>query len=860
MSRLRAAPNSTAPVDAATVLENVADGFFALNRDWVFVFVNRAAEQILGRSRADLAGKRIWDMYPEALDTAFEEKYREAFETQKLVSFEEYYAPLDLWVRVRAHPTPDLLCVFFADISAEKRAEQCSREAAERLRLTVEAARAVTWTWDIRTDVVVWDGDVAGMFGQRADQLSTAAAIMDVMHGDDRPRVERAIAEAAATGSDYAAEFRVCRPDGSTRWILANGKMYRDAQGQLSRMAGINIDITERKQTEDALRRALTEAEEARGLLEAVFAAHAEGLLVCNCDGVASRTNPAATRYFGFDPAGMHVSQIVERLGVPGGAEASVTMRALHGETIIAAEQVARDRVIETSSAPVRDAEGRVVAAVTISRDITRRKRAEEALRDSEARFRALADCIPQLAWMADSNGYIFWYNQRWYDYTGTTFEQVRGWGWKIVHHPGHVKRVVERIQHSWTTGEPWEDTFPLRGRDRQWRWFLSRALPIRDEAGAITLWFGTNTDITGQLEQQTALRESEERFRQMSEAVPGVVWTTDPGGAVDYLNSQWYRYTGQTEERALSSGWLDAIHPGDLERCRKQWSEAFGTGVEFETELRLRRHDGCYRWFLRRGRPLRHSSGVIVKWVGTCTEIHDQKATEEALRRSNEDLQQFAYVASHDLQEPLRSVVSFSQLLAQRHRDSLNGDGEQYLDYVVDAGVRMSTLINDLLTYSRTISDRNRVVRNVDLEQTLSRTLADMRLRIEESRATVTHDPLPVVAGDPTQLGQVLQNLLSNAIKYRQAERHPRIHITARRDGADWLISVADNGQGFAPEYAHRIFGIFKRLHGKDVPGNGIGLAICKTVVERHGGRIWAEPAPGQGTTFSFTLPAPDS
>jgi PAS domain S-box-containing protein len=676
------------------------------------------------------------------------------------------------------------------------------------------------------------------------------------MHPDDRTRIRRAIAEAIVTGADYAAEFRVVWPNGSMRWVLARGRVYRDSRGRVTRMAGIDLDITDRKEAEDALRDALAEADEKQRLLEAVFEALTDGVIVVNKDAVAVRTNPAARAYFGFEPTGMTAAEIMEQLGVEGGSASSAGLKALRGQTVIGAEQFARGRVIETSSAPLRDAHGQVTGAVTISRDVTRRKLAEDALRESESRFRAMADSIPQLAWMAHEDGSVFWYNQRWYDYTGTTFDSVQGWGWRSVHHRDHLDGVVERFQHSLQTGEPWEDTFPLLGKRGEWRWFLSRALPIRNASGEIVTWFGTNTDITEQLQTESALRDSETRFRELAETIPGIVWTARADGDVDYMNSQWYSYTGQEEQQAVGQGWQSVLHADDTARSVARWAESLKSGTEYEIQFRCRRHDGCYRWFLGRGRPLRDSSGQIVKWVGTCTEIHDQKATEQALRRSNEDLQQFAYVASHDLQEPLRIVVSFSQLLMQRHSSVLAGDAEQYLGYLVDAGTRMSCLISDLLAYSRATSDRNRALGVVRLEETLDSALAAIRVGIEETQAVITHDPLPLVAGDARQLRQVFQNLLSNALKYQKSEEPPRIHISVVRGHAEWMISVIDNGQGFAPEYAERIFGIFKRLHGKEVPGTGIGLAICKTVIDRHGGRIWAESTRGKGATFRFTLP----
>jgi signal transduction histidine kinase len=234
------------------------------------------------------------------------------------------------------------------------------------------------------------------------------------------------------------------------------------------------------------------------------------------------------------------------------------------------------------------------------------------------------------------------------------------------------------------------------------------------------------------------------------------------------------------------------------------------------------------------------------------------RKALEESiaeLARSNADLQQFAYVASHDLKEPLRIVASYTQLLARRYKGKLDSDADEFIRYAVDGANRMQWLINDLLAYSR-VTSQDQVLEAVDCDGVLEEVLSDLRVAIEESRAVVTHDPLPRVMADRGQLGQLFQNLIGNAIKFHGKEP-PQVHVTAKRKSDEWAFSVRDNGVGLDPQYAERIFVIFQRLHDREeYPGTGIGLAICKKVVERHGGRIWVVSQVGQGATFHFTLP----
>jgi light-regulated signal transduction histidine kinase (bacteriophytochrome) len=247
---------------------------------------------------------------------------------------------------------------------------------------------------------------------------------------------------------------------------------------------------------------------------------------------------------------------------------------------------------------------------------------------------------------------------------------------------------------------------------------------------------------------------------------------------------------------------------------------------------------------------------------VGVHTDIGDRKRIQEELARhaaelarSNAELEQFAYIASHDLQEPLRIVSSYTKLLAKRYGDRLDAKAEKYINYITDGSDRMQQLIEDLLDYSR-VGTRGQEFEPIESEEILQRAIANLRVSIHKNHAAITHDPLPAIVGDANQLARLLQNLISNAIKYR-GERSPAVRVSAHRQDRTWVFSIRDNGIGIDPKHHDRIFTIFQRLHTREeYPGTGIGLAICKKIVERHGGRIWVESEPGEGSIFYFTLP----
>jgi PAS domain S-box-containing protein len=351
---------------------------------------------------------------------------------------------------------------------------------------------------------------------------------------------------------------------------------------------------------------------------------------------------------------------------------------------------------------------------------------------------------------------------------------------------------------------------------------------------------------------------------RELLEAIPQMVWTTDPQGVVEYLNERWTQYTGTKAETLRTLEWHGIVHPEDLPETAERWLRSLATGQPFEVEHRIvDANTAEYRWFLTRAVRLRDSQSTTIRWFGTSTDISEQKAARAiaessatALAGANEELQHFAYAASHDIQAPLRSISIYSELLLRRLAPDADAATRSSLEFINVNARRLAGLLTELLTYAGLGRTAERFTELVDLTAVANNVTDALRPLLESHSASIGVDPLPLVSGSASQLAEVLQNLITNAVKYSRPGVPPRIRITAVQEEKFSRISVADNGQGFDPAYSEAIFKMFKRLHGTSVEGSGIGLALCRRVVERHGGRIWAESVEGRGSVFHFSVP----
>jgi PAS domain S-box-containing protein len=435
----------------------------------------------------------------------------------------------------------------------------------------------------------------------------------------------------------------------------------------------------------------------------------------------------------------------------------------------------------------------------------------------------------------------------------------------------------------------------------------INNARLFRELRQRTTTLVSTNTALQTQMAErrrtEEALRESEQRFRTIFEASPLGMALVGLNGHLLHVNAMLCGMTGYAAHELTGCLMHDMIHPEDVAQDMAVRRQLFAGNIpSYKLETRYVRKTGEAFWVnvtatlvrdaagqpvhvvtmvediteRKRAETMLHQAQVALEWRvqertaelaaandALQTEVEERRRAQAALirqtrnlTRSNAELEQFAYVASHDLQEPLRMVTSYLQLLERRYRRQLDVDADTFIGFAVDGALRMKQLIHDLLMYSR-VGTHGKSLASTNCEQVVQRVLSSLQLAITESGAQVTHDPLPTLMADEVQLGQLFQNLIGNAMKFRGTTR-PQVHIAVQRQEGDWQFAVRDNGIGVDPAYAERIFVIFQRLHGRsEYPGTGIGLAICKKIVERHGGRLWVESQLGQGATFYFTLPA---
>jgi len=615
-----------------------------------------------------------------------------------------------------------------------------------------------------------------------------------------------------------------------------------------------------------------------------------EGILVYDRHLNVTEVNLAAERILGLAAARLigkpgFTSQLpcIREDGTPLPAEerpTKVTLRAgqsLQGQVIGIKRGDGTITWVSVNTAFLRHAgEADFYGIFSTLSDITARRAAEEALRYSEERFRQTFELAASGIAHVDLEGRFVRINRSLCEILGYSENELVGRSVKEISYP-EDRDLTDRKRREVHDGRVESVRFEKRyvRRDGSIIW-VEIAIALARGPDARPLYeIAIFDDITERKQAEAAQRESEARFRSLTDLSSDWYWEQDAQFRLTSMSGQMGARTGLDASEYLGRTRWD--RPA-LNLTEQDWARHRALLERHEPfrdfEMQRTMPDGKTRWVWLAGEPIFDDDRRFTGYRGVGKDISERKQAEAELRRahhelerkaaelerSNAELGQFAYVASHDLQEPLRMVSSYTQLLVRRYGDRFDGDAREFMAYVVDGAARMKQLIEDLLAYSR-VGTRGREFHPVAVEGSLRRAIGNLRTAIEEAGAAVTYDAMPTIEADDLQLTQLFQNLIGNALKFRSASV-PRIHISSKEKENEWEFAVQDNGIGIEPAYFERIFMVFQRLHNKgEYPGTGIGLAICKKVVERHGGRIGVtsgdgvSPPPSGGSTFHFTL-----
>ncbi|NIM93271.1 MAG: PAS domain S-box protein [Anaerolineales bacterium] len=495
-------------------------------------------------------------------------------------------------------------------------------------------------------------------------------------------------------------------------------------------------------------------------------------------------------------------------------------------------------------------------AILGIVTDVTDRKRSEDEIRKL---YRAVEQSSSLIV-ITNTDGDIEYVNPKFTQVTGYPPAEVIGENVRLLKSGETPRAVYRELWETITAGNEWRGEFHNKRKDGTFYWVFASISPITNEFGEITHYLAIQEDISERKRMEAALQQSEARYRNIFEGVQDAIFVESLTGEILDVNARACEMFGWSREELLTKTVADLVPEGHLAIVPAEMADGM---PEMPVETVNRRSDGEHFpvEISARLQTLGEETVVLV----VVRDITERKEAELALEqsrleleRSNAELEQFAYVASHDLQEPLRLVSSFTRLLQERYQGRLGPDADDFISFAQDGADRMQRMVADLLAYSR-VGTRGARFEWTDCQAVLDQALTNLTIAINESAAEVTNDPLPNVFADRTQLEQLFQNLIGNALKFR-SKASPIVHVAAEEVEDGWRFSVRDNGIGIRPEDSERIFIIFQRLHtAEEYPGTGLGLAICKKIVERHGGRIWVESEVGKGSTFYFTLPSVD-
>ena len=895
----------------AGVIQSAMDAIITVDEQQNILLFNAAAEKMFGSSPKDALGTPIERFIPQcfrAVHAAHIGKFSQSGVTSRSMGLlgkvwgvrangEDF--PIEASISQVEAGGKKLFTVILRDITERQRAE------ATRLRLAsiVESTDSAILSKDLSGIITSWNKGAEVLYGYREDEVLGKHINLIIPPKLQEEELHFLLQVAEGKLIRHAETLRR-RKDGTLVSVSSIVSPVRNSGGKVIGASAIAQDITERKRAEAALQEKdhlLSESQriahigswrldlkDPAGLLAwseemyRIYGVTADAFIPTVesfLDLIAPEDQHAMQKWIAACAAGQRPGDLEFRVILPDG-----TIRFISGRGELQ-----------------RDAENRPAQLTGSAQDITERKLAEDALRDSEERFQAMANGIPQLAWMAEADGSIFWYNQRWYDYTGTTFQQMQGWGWQSVHDPNMLPAVMERWKGAIAAGKPFEMEFPLRRADGVFRMFLTRIVPVKDAEGSVTRWFGTNTDISerkqveerlaGQAEELTRQTDELLRSRKIMEEqtlmLQSVLDSMEEGlvvadrqGKFVIWNPAAERIVGLGAADIPSQDWTEhyGLYLADTMTPFPSEQNPLARAIQGEittAEIFVRNPELAEGvWIEASGHPLKGADGVQHGGVVAFRDITQKKNADREIKELNEELEHrviertaqleaanreleaFTYSVSHDLRAPLRHIAGFAGILVEEFGPKLEPQAQHYLTRIIDGTRKMGQLVDELLTLARV----GRQIPNLQvagLDSIVAEVVALLMPEYEGRKVEWKIAQLPFVECDPMLMKLVFQNLISNALKYSRPRAEAVIEIgqIGTKDGKN-AIFVRDNGVGFSMKYSNKLFGVFQRLHrAEDFEGTGVGLATVQRIIHKHGGRVWAEAELDRGASFYFTL-----
>ncbi|WP_167855132.1 PAS domain-containing protein [Hymenobacter wooponensis] len=761
------------------------------------------------------------------------------------------------------------------DVTQARNTERALHQSLEQFQLLADFVPQLVWTTDAEGRVTYFNQRWQEYMDEDGKFLSSDGLWLHQLHPDDQQRTHLRWQASLQSGEAYECEYRLRSRSGQFRWFLAQALPVRNAAGEVEQWFGSCTNIDEQKRTQLVL------AEKDQQLQYIVGEVPAFLATLLGPSHVVSFINSHFNRFLGNHVRPGQTARTAAPWLEQQGLLDILDQVYTTGEPASGHEQLvevpaqpdtpAQEHYFDFVCRPLRNdqqnMQGILVFAVDVTDRVLARRRMEDLgaeLHRQDELLRQMLESLPQMTSIIRPDGLMEYASPQWFDYTGQTLDDLAH-AWQSALHPADQASSQELFAQAQSTLRGYSQEIRLRNQHGQYRWHLNRMVPALNNAGKLHRWYGTSTDIHEQRLLAEELRRSEEQFRFLAETIPAIVWTAQPDGKIDYLNSRWSEHTGVPTAQTLQKGWGGLIHPDEVEEAFTQYKHSMQTGQNLSMESRLLDvRTGRYRWYLHRAYALRSADDSIVRWFGTTTDIDDYKRVQERLEernaeltRTNQDLDYFVYTASHDLKQPINNMAGIFQELV-RTATFHDPDAVQLVSMFEKALHQIYGTIHDLSELVQVQKLRHEVpLELVELAPLTQEVLISIAEPLELLKAQVTMDfsAVPALPFVRPNLQSVLYNLLSNALKYASPDRQPQVHISTILENDQPVLLVQDNGVGIdLARYGSEMFQMFRRFHDH-VPGSGMGLYLVNRIVQSHGGRISVESRVGEGTTFRLYL-----